>query len=197
MKKIDIHLTKEQQDTVTKNIQLVKYTLCKYMKSKIDEDLISEGYIGLCKAATSYNPNNKIKFSTYAVLVIYTYANREIKFRLRQKRKPELPIASLNTTCCGKTNTKTIESTGEDDLELINAIPDESIDVEETVLNHILYEQIAPLVPLQAEQTKNGLTIRQNAKLRGINKSTYDLRRKSEIKKAIKQLKLKPEDVLY
>lgn len=65
-------MTKEERDKLIEdNINLVYYVVNQYYKpnnlSGMDkEDFYSEGFIGLIKAADSYNPDTDCKFSTYA-----------------------------------------------------------------------------------------------------------------------------------
>lgn len=62
-------LNEEQHELVLNNQWLLGYIARKFGKTPNDidyEDIISIGQIGLCKAAATFNPEKKIKFSTYA-----------------------------------------------------------------------------------------------------------------------------------
>lgn len=66
----------ERNKLVEDNIKLVYHMVNKYYKSNNlsgydKEDFISEGFIGLIKAAKSYNSTKKYAFSTYASRCIY------------------------------------------------------------------------------------------------------------------------------
>lgn len=73
-------LTKEQQELVEKNHNLIYYALNKF--SVPAEDYYGICAIGLCKAACTYN-SQASRFSTYALSVILN----EIRMGKRQERK--------------------------------------------------------------------------------------------------------------
>jgi RNA polymerase primary sigma factor len=70
----DFHQKRDVQtlsEIINKNIRLVQKVASKYqnyMNHKLDyEDLVSEGILGLMRAAVLFNPNAGTQFSTYAV----------------------------------------------------------------------------------------------------------------------------------
>ena len=72
-------MTKEQQQKVLDNKKLVYHTYYKYIYKTPEilaweDDIIQEGFYGLCKAVLKYNPELNITFSTFAVA--------SIKFRM-------------------------------------------------------------------------------------------------------------------
>lgn len=80
-------LTKEGQQLVEQHMKLVSFVL-KSIKIKYDyEDSFSAGCIGLCKAATTWNGNQGIAFSTYAFHIIkheiinYLKSNKLINYK--------------------------------------------------------------------------------------------------------------------
>ena len=75
--------TKEQEDLIKDNINLVYDIINVYETpgSDIYDDLISIGNITLVKAAILFNPDKKVKFSTYASKAI----KREV-YRYRKKQ---------------------------------------------------------------------------------------------------------------
>lgn len=73
-------LTKEQQELVEKNHNLIYYALNKFSVPK--EEYYGICAIGLCKAACTYN-SQASRFSTYALSVILN----EIRMGKRQERK--------------------------------------------------------------------------------------------------------------
>ena len=80
-------LTKEQEELVTKNIALAYYLFKKLynddFKNSHGDDLISEGLMGLVKAAKTYDPT-KCKFATYATRCIQ---NQFFMYIRKQKDK--------------------------------------------------------------------------------------------------------------
>ena len=50
-----------------------------YYYEGLDEDLFQEGYIALLLAEKEYNPNTKVKFTTFAYKYIYGYCLNYIK----------------------------------------------------------------------------------------------------------------------
>lgn len=63
-----------REKLVTDNLRLVYFCYNKLQTNaltvKFKDDLISEGMLGLVKAANSFEPNRKTKFATYAVMCI-------------------------------------------------------------------------------------------------------------------------------
>lgn len=83
-------LTKEQQELVEKNHNLIYYALNKF--SVPAEEYYGICAIGLCKAACTYN-SYVSRFSTYALNVILN----EIRMEKRQERKQEkLSLISMD-----------------------------------------------------------------------------------------------------
>jgi RNA polymerase sigma factor (sigma-70 family) len=63
-------LTREGQQLVEQHMKLVNFVL-KNMKIKYDyEDSFSAGCIGLCRAATTWDENQGVAFTTYAYYII-------------------------------------------------------------------------------------------------------------------------------
>lgn len=63
-----------REKLVTDNLRLVYFCYNKLQANaltvRFKDDLISEGMLGLVKAANSFKPNRKTKFATYAVMCI-------------------------------------------------------------------------------------------------------------------------------
>jgi RNA polymerase sporulation-specific sigma factor len=77
-------MTKQQQQLVEDNMNLVYFTIARYYPRHIgDEDIIQIGMVGLCRAATSYD-DSKGQFSTYAIVKIRSAISYE--FRKDNKR---------------------------------------------------------------------------------------------------------------
>jgi RNA polymerase primary sigma factor len=78
-KKIERGDKKAIEDLVTANLGLVVHVASKYQNKGISyEDLISDGNVGLMKAATKWRYKRKIRFSTYA----YFWIKRQIIYAL-------------------------------------------------------------------------------------------------------------------
>jgi RNA polymerase sigma factor (sigma-70 family) len=70
--KVEKRMTLEQQELVEKHLRLVYWVARRYRSTRAVQDLgmeeaIASGMVGLCKAATRYDPDRGIKFCTYAV----------------------------------------------------------------------------------------------------------------------------------
>lgn len=66
-----------RNDLIIKNKRLVYYCYQRFIKKTTfsithKDDIISEGLVGLCKAAKLYNPDLNVKFITYATKLIVT-----------------------------------------------------------------------------------------------------------------------------
>ena len=112
---------------VNRNLRLVAYIVKKFATNKTDfDDFFSVGTIGLMKAVNTFNPEKKIKFSTYAIRCI----ENEILMYMRASKKHN-NVTSLDE----------IIHTDYDGNELTykDVIKDEkSSNFQETFLNHDL-----------------------------------------------------------
>jgi RNA polymerase sporulation-specific sigma factor len=93
-------MTAEQEKLVTENMRLVMYIYQnKLLKSNFvfrhQDDLISEGYIGLIKAAIYFNPNRNCQFATLATRCIL---NQMLMYIRRQKKHNK--VISLDAEIC-------------------------------------------------------------------------------------------------
>ena len=59
-------LTKEQQELVRDNHKFVFRIAASFRRLGHQDDLISEGYLGLCIAATKFEPSRGLKFTTFS-----------------------------------------------------------------------------------------------------------------------------------
>lgn len=121
-------LTKEQQELVEKNHNLIYYALNKFSVPK--EEYYGICAIGLCKAACTYNPQAS-RFSTYALSVIIN----EIRMGKRQERKQE----KLHQISMDKEweNTK-------DDSVTFHEILTTKMDVEDEIISFKLSDILTP-----------------------------------------------------
>ena len=171
-------LNDNQRRLVEENMALVKYILYRYYGSDItqDEDYIQEGYIGLCKAAATYNPDYPWQFSTYAARCIINHMKQYFRMLNTKSRKCELTIISLNE--------KRINSEGEETDELIDMVPDESENTEERVINKIICDSIRPLIPTYIRMQEEHLNVLDIARLEKTTKQCISNRKQRELDRA-------------
>lgn len=95
---------------VNSNLLLVAKSARKYMNRGLPlEDLIQEGNQGLIKAVDRYDPNQNIRFSTYATHWIEKEIKRSILGKTRQIRIPENLITDVyNLKRCRQSLIKTL-----------------------------------------------------------------------------------------
>lgn len=130
-------MTPENERLVLDNMKLVKFVLSRYIRTPpgLYEDLEQEGYLALCKAAETYNPEVG-KFSTWAIPNIigrirqYLREDNLIKIPRKDYYDGNFPsVSSID------------EELNEDGFQIIDVLADESsLDelnveiLEETVL---------------------------------------------------------------
>lgn len=120
----------EARDTLVKaNLRFVVKIAGQYKNSGLEmEELISEGNVGLIKAAEKYNPDSDAKFTTYAVFLIHDSIRKAIretskgvKFpagKYKEMYKDEWNFASLDKTVNSEDSETTLGSLIEDDVYL-------------------------------------------------------------------------------
>lgn len=175
----DYYLTDEQRKLAEENMNLVRFAINKYICSTPFEydDMVSIGYIGLCKAAARFNAIKNHTFSTYATKVICRTIWREVQYSTRQKRGGlEVPM-SLN-----------LSSRYDEDEELIDILVDKSTDVEFDAINKAICANLWNMVPTYVEMESKGMTGREYAEMLGVSNTTITERRKREFKAARKYL---------
>lgn len=173
----DYYLTDEQRKLAEENVNLVSFAINKYICSIPFEydDMVSIGYIGLCKAAAGFNVAKNHAFSTYATKVICRTIWREVQYSTRQKRGGlEVPM-SLNDAI-------------EDDLEYMDMLIDNSVDVEIDAINKAICADLWNMVPTYVGMENNGMTGKEYAEMLGVSNTTITERRKREFAAARKYL---------
>ena len=122
------------------NIGLVPFTYNKYFRhscdSKIMEDLIQAGYLGLIKAVDNFDESRNVKFSAFATNVIKQQMIWEIKcltFALGTRRKKDSTIGEANALPLSHFDTQNKEG------EVVNIIEsnyyeDEDIKLDDMVI---------------------------------------------------------------
>ena len=172
-------LTESQQKLVEDNMSLVRFAISKYICSIPFEydDMMSIGYIGLCKAAARFNVTQNHTFSTYAIKTICRTIWREVQYSTRQKRGGlEVPM-SLN-----------LPSRYDEDEELINILIDKNTDVEFDAINKVICADLWSMVPTYVDMEAKHMNGTEYAKMLGVCSTTIVERRKREFKAARKYL---------
>lgn len=144
-----------QRQLVEDNMLLVPFVLHKYfdIDKKDFEDYMSVGYIGLCKAASSFDPDAG-SFGAYACKGIRNIVINEIRKGWTKGRGEGIKPVSLNT----------VISESDDESELIEFIEDKSENVERQVLDQITYDYISKLVPTTKRLYVDTMDIRKLTK---------------------------------
>ena len=171
-------LNDDQRRLVEENMALARYILNKYFGSEIsmDEDYVQEAYFGLCKAASTYNPDLQYRFSTYAAKCILDHIYRIFRAMNRKSRKSGLPVISLNEHI--------INGEGEEAAELIDMVPDGSENTEERVINKIICDSIRPLIPTYIRMQEEHLNVLDIARLEKTTKQCISNRKQRELDRA-------------
>lgn len=87
----------ERNKLVEENINLVYYVVNRYFNNYGDkEEFISEGSIGLIRAAEKYDKTKKIKFSTFACRCIYNEISRYLYVQNYDCRRANIDALSID-----------------------------------------------------------------------------------------------------
>lgn len=125
-------MTSSQAALVENNLKLVNKALDVICHRRDKDEYLAIGYMSLCKAALTYNPN-KGKFSTYAYFII----TRDLRTEwVNRKKRYSLKTLSYDSA---------IEIDGED-VFLDELIPDLKTNVEETAEVHELYDHVVDII---------------------------------------------------
>lgn len=88
-------MTVEKEKLVTDNIKLAHYIANRYRGLSVDfEEIVSCAYLGLTKAALTYDSSKGIKFSTYAGRVM---TNEILQCERREGKHNKVVILSMET----------------------------------------------------------------------------------------------------
>lgn len=160
---------------VEENMKLVPYTIRLYYGAGniANDDMMSDGYLGLCKAAMWYKPDAGTKFSTYAVMCIVNQIKRESKKRFNPKRYSEIQPISLD---------QTIEEYG--DKSVAYTIKDRAVDVESEAINNVICKSIEHIIPTYLDVHSGRMTVDGVAKRDGVSKKTVYSKMDRELRKA-------------
>lgn len=175
----DYYLTDKQCKLVEENMSLVRFAINKYICSIPFEydDMVSIGYIGLCKAAARFNATKNHTFSTYATKVICRTIWREVQYSTRQKRGGLEVPTSLN-----------LSSRYDEDEELVDMLVDKNTDVEFDAINKAICADLWSMVPTYVDMEAKHMNGAEYAKMLGVCSTTITERRKREFATARKYL---------
>lgn len=175
MKKVNYHLTEDQQKLVENNLKLVPFTVHRFMTHiamEIDE-MISIGYMGLCVAAHNYDPSSGNAFSTFAIKYIIGFIMQQVNHNLQPVRHN----ANLQTINFGSyENIDAVESSFAD-KKLNNRFEAEAID-------GIVFKRIWDEFPTLKEIYKNDKSEVMLAHERGVTRQRIHTKKKEELEKA-------------
>ena len=163
---------------VEENMRLVPYALAtRYGHSAAsDDDMLSVGYIGLCRAAATFRPEDGVKFCTYAYKCILSHVYTERRKILTDSRRANLLPLSLNR------KVQTDDPEGEE--EFIDMLPDQSEDVERDAINRVFIDAIKEYIPICVQREAGDLTFEEIARQTGISKQGIHQKYKKELERA-------------
>lgn len=135
-------LTDAQKAMVEENISLVWFAINKYGRSIPERDL-DDAYqfacLGLIRAASTYDPDAGVKFSTYAVNGIRWYITRFVLLSMRQCERLNRSAVRLDkkTTPCGTSSEISIS-------EWLNLATEDDYDLYAQDLLRIIRTKLSP-----------------------------------------------------
>ena len=148
-----IGMTKTREQLVTENMRLAPYCVKRFtsryripsMLGLDVDDLISEAFIALCRAAEMWDPNRGA-FSTYAVVAIQNWLINVCKLD-RVRLRNEVEVLSLDSPI------------GDSEEErLMDLVPDSGPQLEDTVINRRLASELHLAVEQLPEKDRRVIT---------------------------------------
>ena len=146
-------MTKTREQLVTENMRLAPYCVKRFtsryripsMLGLDVDDLISEAFIALCRAAEMWDPNRGA-FSTYAVVAIQNWLINVCKLD-RVRLRNEVEVLSLDSPI------------GDSEEErLMDLVPDSGPQLEDTVINRRLASELHLAVEQLPEKDRRVIT---------------------------------------
>lgn len=175
-------LNDAQRKLVEENLKLVQHTIKRYIGSQyvFDDDLVSIGYIGLCRAATLYDETTKVPFSSYAVRGILLMLKQEYRSRFAQRRKANTCAISLDIP---------VNEEDEGSETFLYYVADEKANTEEAVMRDILIEEIKMIAPTVYKRCEEGMTYAEIAAEQKVSAQTVacTIRREQRKLRALKK----------
>ena len=146
---------------VEENMRLVPFIIKRYFgpHNLQDDDMMSIGYLALCKAALKYDQNRGVKFTTYASRAIIN----DLRDDARDKFKPLIQTGMMEASLNQKL-------TDDDEDEIIDKIVDPDVDIEKEVFSRMTCAELRELAPLLSRRYLDGYSINEIARAKRISK---------------------------
>ncbi len=172
-------LTAEQQRLVEENLKLVPFAISRRFGVNFanDEDVLQDGYVGLCSAAACYDPAAG-PFSTYAVKTIEHAVEAAWRYsRGRKRHIPQELIRSLNDVV-------SVADDG-DPLTYLDIIPDMSTSYfEDAAMDRIICEPLREIAPIAARIVDEQITFREYGERIGVSRQCVQQKTSKECERA-------------
>jgi len=153
-------LTEEQKKLAADNYKLISWYLNKHDLYDVDD--WEACAIGLCRAARSYDPS-KGRFSTFATRSMWQEVTRRTTGKAWENEKLNRGCASLFQPV--------MKDVGENDMLLIDAVPNEDPAEEDWIDRRLAREFFSSLTPKEQDilrRTADGYTQRELAPMYGV-----------------------------
>lgn len=136
---------------------------------RMDDDMMSVGYMALCYAALGYDPSCGVKFSTYAAKCIIN----ELRKDARKVFKPAIQTGMAEISL----NSKLSE---DDEEELLDKIVDHDVNIEIDVIDEMDRKEYEEIAPLLFRRFVDGYSVSDIAKEHGISKQAISRKMSKE-----------------
>lgn len=175
-----IHLNEEQRKLTEENMALVPFTIKRYLGQKhmFNDDLLSIGYIGLCKAAYSYLPDKGVTFASYAVRLILNELKMDWRCRKVSKRLLDETHDSLD---------RVVRNDPEGEATLKYFVVDERASTEREALENVFLTRVEEIAPNLCRRIFEGASCNQIAEELGITPNSVSKITTRERKKVFKE----------
>lgn len=169
-----------QRKLVEENMKLVPHVIKRHIGAQLvfDEDLLSVGYVGLCKAAQGYCSDSGAKFSTYATQCILNALWADYRSRHAQKRAVNEQLVSLDAPI--------LDDNGES-IVLKDAIADEYEDTERDAIENACIESVKQIAPNLFKKVYGNISYQQLARDCGVSSNAVYTRCVREKKRLIRE----------
>jgi RNA polymerase sigma factor (sigma-70 family) len=125
-------MTREEQRLVTDNLGFAVGYVSRYQslcnETVLFEDIKQQGILGLCEAATRYDPDRGVKFISYAVFWIRQSVNRWLTYHYTTVRPPSTSDSKYHVTMVPEEHTVFVSSEPSPDLDARRGIDGRYLD---------------------------------------------------------------------
>lgn len=173
-------LNDSQRKLAEENMKLVPYVIKRHSGTQFvfDEDLLSVGYVGLCKAAQGYCSDSGVKFSTYATQCILNALRMDYRSKHTQKRAVNEQLVSLDTPI--------LDDNG-GNITLKDAIADEHENTERDAIENACIDSVKKIAPNLFKKVYGNISYQQLARDCGISPNAAYTRCAREKKRLIRE----------